>query len=719
MQMENRHITDFSRELNREQLQAVETLEGPVLVVAGAGSGKTRTLVYRVARLIDHGIDPASILLLTFTRKAAQEMLTRAAKLVGEASHSVAGGTFHAFSHRMLRKYAHYAGYPCNFTIMDRGDVQSLMNMLAREMKLAGPGTGKKFPGKSALASMSSRMANTGFDTFTLVQRQYPHLENIAGSLDMLFTAYGNYKKKHALMDYDDLLNVWRDILKEHEDVRKSVGEQYNFIMVDEYQDTNAAQADIIRLISETHGNVMAVGDDAQSIYSFRGATIRNILDFPKLFSGVRIIKLEKNYRSTQPNLDCTNTIIANASDKFAKRLVAQRKGGVKPVLFRAMDEQEQAGFVAGEIRDMLAQGSEPSEIAVLFRAGFHSYSLETALKYAGIPFEKRGGIKLVEAAHVKDILSIMRLLINPFDKISFNRMTTLLEGIGPKTSDRIFAEIIKTDTPFREMASWKCRSKWMNPLREAGRLLMELEKRKNDIAGNLEVAIEWYKPLLERNHPEDYPTRLQELQQLRVISERYDFLEEMLADLSIDPPEHAGEDNSDKIVLSTIHSAKGLEWKTVFIISLAEGRMPSPAATKLPGEIEEERRLFYVAATRAKDFLFFCVPAFINLHGAGLIPASPSRFIEELPESLFETRSRTDMDQNAGQTGAGKVERRYASDKQDNTSFPPGCRVRHPVFGRGTVTSVLGPLKIKVMFDVGGVKTLRTDYASLSKLSG
>lgn len=721
--MSRDNLLDFKRDLNKEQLKAVNTLEGPVLVIAGAGSGKTRTLVYRVARLIEAGIDPSSILLLTFTRKAAAEMLTRAAKLVGSACHDVEGGTFHSFSHRMLRKYAHYADYPSNFTIMDRGDVQNLLYMLAREMKLTGPDSKSRIPKRNALASMLSRKVNTGLDTFSLIQRQYTHLEDIAPALDQLFQTYDRYKKKHALMDYDDLLNIWRAILAEQESVRKRVGDQYNFIMVDEYQDTNAAQADIIRLISEGHGNVMAVGDDAQSIYAFRGATIRNILDFPKLFPGTRIIKLERNYRSTQPNLDCTNSIIANASDKFFKRLIAQRKGGVKPVLYKAMDEKEQADFVVKEILSMFERGISPDEIAVLFRAGFHSYNLETVLNRKRIRFEKRGGMKLVESAHIKDIIAVMRLVENPYDKVSFNRMTMLIEGIGIKTSNRIFAEIIRTDRPFVTLASWKGRSKWLGELKNAGNLLLQLTDIKNDIGAMFDMGLKWYQPFLKHNHPDDYPLRLQELQQLRSMSERYESLSDMLADLAIDPPDTDQADNHrGNVILSTMHSAKGLEWKAVFIISLAEGRMPAPGGAKRPEDIEEERRLFYVAATRAKDFLFFCSPAFINTAGSGLLPVAASRFIQELPETLMDIKSRVDLD--AYDTASGPDEISFQEKgpeicvETEDTNFPPGCRVRHPIFGKGTVTAVPGPLKVRIKFDIGGVKTIRTDYASLSRLS-
>lgn len=711
---------DFIKDLNQQQREAVETIEGPLLVVAGAGSGKTRTIVYRVARLIEAGIDPSAILLLTFTRKAAAVMLNRAAALVGSSCHDVEGGTFHSFSHRMLRQYARYAGYPANFTIMDRNDVQDLLYLLARELKLTE--LKNKLPKRSTLASMFSRMINSNMDVYHLMQKHYSHLEELAPKMDLLFSTYANYKKKHALMDYDDLLNIWRDILAENPEVRQAAGHRFNYIMVDEYQDTNTAQAEIIKFAAEEHGNVMAVGDDAQSIYAFRGATVRNIFDFPKLFPGTKIIKLEKNYRATQPNLDCTNNLIANAREKFTKLLVAQRKGGIKPVLYMAVDEQEQSEYITRQIMYHLGEGIEPSEIAVLFRAGFHSYSLETSLNRQGINFEKRGGIKLVESAHIKDLLSVLRVCENPLDKVSFNRIVKLIYGIGSKTADKIFVELCKPDSGIASLINWKSRSRWAEEIRETGRLLNKLADLKDDLDKVFELTMEWYQPYLEKLYPENYPSRMQDLEQLRALADRYDDVSSILADLTIDPMENSNE-TSGKIVLSTMHSAKGLEWKTVFVISLAEGRMPSPASSKHAHDIEEERRLLYVAATRAKDFLYFCYPSFINLSGAGLMPAQPSRFLQEIPETLFDIKSgaaafESTRNDYCFSESSSEMESVYSADSSSSCSFNIGDRVRHSLFGKGTVTRIIDPLKLKVDFDVGGVKTLRIDFAPLSLIN-
>ncbi len=717
-----RQSVDFARDLNPEQLEAVETVDGPVLVIAGAGSGKTRTLVYRVAMLIHKGIDPGQILLLTFTRKAASTMLQRASRLVGQRCQEVQGGTFHAFCNRMLRRYAPRIGYPNSFTIMDRGDVQDLLRLLARQLGFAG--SSRSFPQKGALAAIFSKVANSTGGLGSILENDYPHLLEYAPALERLFSVYDQYKKSHALMDYDDLLSNWRDVLVENEDVRRRIGEQIRYIMVDEYQDTNKLQAEIVRLMAFGHNNVMVVGDDSQSIYSFRGAHFKNILEFPKLFQGTRIIKLERNYRSTQPNLDCTNAIIASARQKFTKRLVACRRGGRLPGLYVARDEMDQARFVCRKLEELLAQGIKPSEVAVLFRAGFHSYALETELNTAGIPFIKRGGKRLVDAAHIKDMLCILRILINPLDRLSCDRVFLLLEKIGPKTAEKIFTNLLSSQDPLELLAHYPSKAKWAVHLKELGAMLKTLAESVSSVDHTLERIEKWYRPYLENLYPDDWPRRRQELIQLRALSSRYPDAVSLLSDLAIDPPERNEATRRDSICLSTMHSAKGLEWKVVFIISLAEGRFPAPASNQQADAIEEERRLFYVAATRARDLLFFCYPAFINQSGAGLLPARPCRFLEEIPGNLLEPcRSHEAMPSRKEQHSQpyrrdtradikGNAEYRMTN---QHSGFKVGMRVRHPIFGPGKITCVMDAQKIKVMFDVSGEKTLRLDFAELS----
>ncbi len=725
---------DFKKELNPEQLTAVEIMDGPVLVIAGAGSGKTRTLVYRVARLIQQGVEPDKILLLTFTRKAAATMLARASQIVGYQCQQVAGGTFHGFAHKMLRRYGHLIGYPSNFTILDRADMLDLLHLLARQLELTGPG--RQFPRKSTLASIVSKTENCGGSVLKVIEQGYPHLIGELPGLEKLIPVYRRYKKVHALMDYDDLLLNWRDVLKENAEVRESMGSWFRYIMVDEYQDTNAAQAEIVHLMACGHHNVMVVGDDAQSIYSFRGANFKNIMDFPDMFSGTRIIKLEKNYRSTQPNLDCTNAIIANAREKFTKQLTAQRKGGNPPYLYTAKEEVDQARFVADRVQELLKDGFKPSDIAILFRAGFHSFHLETELSRRGIIFVKRGGLRLIESAHIKDLLALLRILINPLDRLSWSRILLLIERLGLKSAEKIFAQLIKSEDPVECLSTYNTKAAWGETVRGLGSILKRLHSMPVDLGDLLLQLEKWYRPHLKRIHHEDYPKRLQELAHLRGIAARYDDAVSMLADLALDPPEQEDiEKERDKLVLSTMHSAKGLEWKAVLILSLAEGRFPSPAASFGNKEIEEERRLFYVAATRAKDFLCFCYPAFVSVSGTGLLPARPSRFLEEIPAELLQLwKNRIDAGEKIDQknwrnisvdnrTLSGHPENIQQinsdgilrSDKGSPGVFALGKRVRHPIFGPGRIIKDNGSRKIQVLFDVAGEKTLHLDYAKLS----
>jgi len=725
---------DFKRELNPEQLRAVEIMNGPVLVIAGAGSGKTRTLVYRVARLIQQGVKPDKILLLTFTRKAAATMLIRASRIVGSQCQQVTGGTFHGFAHRMLRRHGHLIGYPNNFTILDRADMLDLLYLLARQLELTGPG--KQFPRKSVLASIVSKTENCGGSVSKVIEQGYPHLLGELPGLEKLIPVYRKYKKVHALMDYDDLLLRWRDVLKEYAQVRESMGSWFQYIMVDEYQDTNATQAEIVHLMACGHDNVMIVGDDAQSIYSFRGANFKNIMNFPDMFPGTQIIKLERNYRSTQPNLDCTNAIIANAKEKFTKQLTAQRKGGNQPYLYLAKEEVDQAKFVADRIQELLKDGFKPSDIAVLFRAGFHSFHLETELGSRGITFVKRGGLRLIEAAHIKDLLSLLRIIINPLDRLSWSRILLLIERLGLKSVEKIFSQLIKSEDPLQCLSTYKTKAAWGETVRGLGSLLKRLHDMPADLPDLLLQLETWYRPHLEKIHHEDYPKRLRELAHLRGLAARYDDAVSMLADLALDPPDQEEmEKEKERLVLSTMHSAKGLEWKAVLILSLAEGRFPSPAASFRTKEIEEERRLFYVAATRAKDFLCFCYPAFISVSGTGLLPARPSRFLEEIPADLLQLwKKRIVNDEKIYQknrqhmSGVTRPPSRPSEHVQQINSesspgsdqtgfgiFTPGKRVRHPIFGPGRVIRGIGPKKIQVLFDVAGEKTLHLDYAKLS----
>lgn len=708
--------------MNPQQLEAVTTVLGPVLVIAGAGSGKTRTIVYRLAYLMEQGVEPSNILLLTFTKKAAASMLQRAGELAGLDVNRVKGGTFHGFSHRMLRSYGHLAGLSHNFVIMDRADVQNVFAMLLKEMGFGGKGS--RFPNKATLAAMSSKIANTGMSVAELLRNDFSHMEAERQAIEAVMNAYGVYKRENGLVDYDDLLLHWLRVLQEYPHVREAVSRECQFIMVDEYQDTNRLQAEMVRLMATCHDNVMAVGDDAQSIYAFRGANYRNILEFPKQFPGTRIIVLEKNYRSTQPNLDCANAIIANGEQYFTKRLQAHRSGGVPPLLYAARDEGDQAAFVADRIEECLRKGIPGHEIAVLFRAAFHSFHLEAELTARGIAFVKRGGQTLVEASHIKDLLSLLRMVINPVDRLAATRVLCLIKGLGPKAAGRILAEMLRAEDPWQYLVSGAFRGVWASSVQALGQLLQGIRNAQEmGLATILRRIMDWYRPYLEIHYYDDHPKRFQELQQLLAMSDRYSDPLDMLTDLTLEVPDMT-QDDAGKVCLSTIHSAKGLEWRAVFLLSLCEGRFPSYFAES-ENEFDEERRLFYVAVTRARDLLCISYPAFVYVPGGGNIPVIPSRFLKEIPGELFSVLRYEGL--------ATVVEERIftrslpvkgrpavtaALQKDATNVYGIGMKVRHSIFGAGLVKRCLAKDKIVVAFDAGGEKTLNTTIAKLTILS-
>ena len=714
---------DIFSQLNPEQRLAVEHLEGPVLVVAGAGSGKTRTLVYRMARLIYAGVDPNTILLLTFTRKAAMNMLTRASELVGADSMSVAGGTFHGFAHRMLRSYAGLVGLDTGFSIMDRPDIQSLISMLIKQLDLKKNTT--RLPRPASIVNIFSKAANHNLNLEEILDTYFPHLLSEYPALVRLYDEYCNYKKEHSLVDYDDLLLLFRRLLAENKEVRQAMGNKFSYIMVDEYQDTNLVQAEIVRLMAYGHDNVMVVGDDSQSIYSFRGANFKNIMDFPKLFPGTKLIKLERNYRTTQPNLDCTNAILAHAREKFSKHLRAERTGGEKPCLYKAADEIDQAKFVADCIHRYLLKGITPSEIAVLFRAGFHSFQLETELNARGIKFVKRGGLRLAESAHIKNVLSVLRLVVNPRDAMSWTRVLLLLPGIGNKSVEKLLSIILPASDPVKALLEFNGKARWKVHTNRLAHQLTEIsmvdDTPLEDIIGRI---ISWYKPYLEEEYPADFPRRLIDLGQLQGMAGQYQSPEDFLADIALDPPESGTSDDRDRVCLSTIHSAKGLEWKVVFIISLAEGRFPGGNVLSKDEELEEERRLFYVAATRAKDDLYFCYPSFIST-GSSFHLAPMSRLLKEIPSTLLRIYTKQTIKWSVGEdsketysSASGDTDKDLSDAEDTGAGYPIGSVVRHSIFGQGRVIQKLGDQKLRIVFDSVGERVLHLGFAKLSRLS-
>ncbi len=722
----------FEKHLNNEQLEAVNAINGPVLVIAGAGSGKTRTLVFRLLNLIRLGINPESILLLTFTRKAAASMIERASELIGGICNNVFGGTFHAFSHLMLRRYHGYAGLNKDFTILDRSDVQDIFNLIVKQK---GNDINKKnLADKRFLASLASRVANHNAGLLSLLETEFLHLLNDYELIKDILESYEEYKKNSALLDFDDLLVRWRDTLKNNPELQNLVSSHFKYIMVDEYQDTNTIQADIVRIVAGKDQNIMAVGDDSQSIYAFRGANFKNILEFPHIFPNCRIIKLEKNYRTTQPNLDCTNAIISCAKESFHKRLVAVRDGGNPPFYHFPFDELNQAGFVAERIKELLDKNVAPKEIAVLFRAGFHSYHLEAELAKHNIKYEKRGGLKLFEAAHIKDATALLKLTINPLEPLSLNRALMLVNKIGTKTVLSIYENLVSADDPLDLMANYETKAVWKESLRELGKILKIIRETHTSITDNFQMLDKWYFPNLMRLYPEDYHKRNRDLQQFYEMSAKYSDKVSFLSDISLDPPESlSSRHDNDSIILSTIHSAKGLEWKVVFIISLCEGKFPSQSSNY--EEIEEERRLFYVASTRAKDVLFLLVPQ----SGANF-PAIPSRFFQEIPIKLMnqwkgpQNELKRDVSVLKSNIGISSGHRAFSLKKptlsgtdsgnnnavlnSDSSKFKIGLNVSHQIFGHGIVTEIVSTEKIKVKFHNAGEKTLHVGYANLNILS-
>ena len=625
--------------LNPAQLEAVTAPDGPVLVIAGAGSGKTRTIVHRLAWLAEQGVPASDMLLLTFTRKASREMLLRATDLLGYSIGGVHGGTFHSFAFSVLRQYRPaWAEGPV--TVMDSADSASAIQQCKERLKV-GKGD-RSFPKTQTIIGLLSKARNKEISIGDVLQRDAQHLLPHADALESIGEAYRGYRRQHGLLDYDDLLFELEDLLKGdpeagREGLAERFRERYRYIMVDEYQDTNRVQARLVRLLAGEAGNVMAVGDDAQSIYAFRGADVRNILDFPKLFPGTRVIRLEENYRSTQPVLDVANAVLAPASEGFRKNLFTTKENTPKTPrvrLVRPMSDLTQANVVAARVEELLDR-YQAKEIAVLFRAGYQSYHLEVALSKRGIKFRKYGGLRYAEAVHVKDVVAFVRLAINPLDMPSFERVAGLSKGVGTKTAEKFYHVAAQGDFDALRKACTKYPDLWSDML-----LLDKLREHNLTPAALIEMVIEHYTPRLQAIFPDDWPRRQQGLSELAHIASAYTDLEQFVADLSLETPEDDADefDEAGRVVLSTIHSSKGLEWDAVILLDLVEDRFPSRHALVRPEDFEEERRLMYVACTRAREDLELFVPATLySRQNGGNEPATPSPFVRELPFSALE----------------------------------------------------------------------------------
>ncbi len=632
----------YKENLNPSQLEAVTCTKGPLLIIAGAGSGKTRTLVYRVARLIEEGVSPASILLLTFTRKASQEMLKRASLLLDGRCGKVSGGTFHSFANTVLGKYAPQIGYTEGYSIIDRADSESLIGMIRKEIsKISG---NRSFPRKSTLANIFGTAVNKGICIEETVEDYYNHLIIFLDEIEVIYEKYKIEKIRHKFFDYDDLLVYLLRILKEFPDIRKKISAKYSHIMVDEFQDTNKIQAEIIYFLASENRNIMVVGDDSQSIYSFRGANFENIMTFPDLFPGTKVIKLEENYRSIQPILNLTNIMISMAENRYPKHLFTKIKGGSKPLLVEADCENSQSLFIVNEIKKLKKTGIALNEIAVLFRAGFHSFDLELELNGEGLPFIKVGGFRFAESAHIKDLIAIIKVFSNHRDKISWYRILLLMDRIGQKTADRLYKKIVEEKSAYEGLTALKSLKVWTQDLERLWNLFSFFNANPLiSVTQTGEAALEYYLPFLKSKY-DNYPKRLKDLEQLLTIMDRFKSINQFLADMTLEPPNTSfndsfsmGATDNNRLILSTIHSAKGLEWHTVFVIWTLNGRFPSVQSFRQPENLEEELRLMYVAATRAKKRLFFIYPTNIYDKISGTFLNSPSCFLEDIQENALE----------------------------------------------------------------------------------
>ncbi len=637
-----RVVTDsfmfWKEELNAAQLEAVLTQEGPVLVLAGAGTGKTKTIVSRLAQLVSSGVPTSSILLLTFTRKAAREMLLRASSIGDKRCAEVQGGTFHSFCSGVLRRFAPVLGISSGFTILDDSDTLDVFQFLRNEKDFGK--TKSRFPSNETLISIYGEIQNTGKTLQSILEKDYPLFLQRTKDISQIFEDYKSYKTERSLLDYDDLLYFTRDLLTNHPGVRNALSEKYRFIMVDEFQDTNKVQAHIACLLASEHSNLMVVGDDAQCIYTFRGASVRGILDFPKIFPNTKTIFLEKNYRSTTAILNLANAVLQNFSEKYDKYLFTDNENGSIPSVLQFEDELEEAEGITEILLQKKEEGIPFKKMCVLFRAGWNSNQLELVLAKRNIPFVKFGGRKFIETAHIKDLLSFLKLLLNPLDSVSWVRILKLIPGIGNSKANSILDKIRKSSGSFEVLLeeNGTAIDKYISPLYHLYQKHRETNSEVKKITSDF---IDYYRVLLEKNY-DDSKRRSEDLDSVLGFSLKYTSLGDFLSDLTMD---HASlsldkikPDNTetDLLHLSTVHSAKGLEFDLVFILNATEGVFPSSKNT----DTEEERRLFYVAITRARKELYFTRPSLAHSR-SGPYYTKLSRFLSEIqsPEKVYELK--------------------------------------------------------------------------------
>lgn len=639
---------DYRAALNEDQYRVVTAGDGHALVLAGPGSGKTRTLIYRVAYLLEQGVPPSAILLVTFTVKAAREMLERVERLLKRYPDGLWGGTFHHIGNLILRQHASRLGFTPQFTILDEEDATDLVAASLADLKT--PATERRLPHANVLQAIISLAANTQRPLTQIVTARYPYFAEQVPLIERVAARYAERKRRANTMDYDDLLAHWLHLLERHPEISSQYQRRFRYILVDEYQDTNRLQFAVIRALGQGHGNLLAVGDDAQAIYAFRGADLNNLLEFPQVFPRTTIFRLETNYRSTPEILEVANALIRQNVRQFPKTLKATRPAGLPPAVVPLVDGRQQATFVTQRLLELREEGVPLEQMAVLFRARYQAAELELELARRNIPYIIRGGVRFFEQSHIKDLLAYLKILANPCDELAWERTLRLHEGIGQAYARRIWAMLATTanpleaalrdttgdwlELPTKTRLGWRRFHQTLEVLR-----LPEAPSQPGQVIA--EIVQRSYRGYLE-THAEDARDRLEDLTQLAAFASTYESTETFLTDLSLregfkgetvagwSPPD-------EHLVLSTIHQAKGLEWQVVFLIGLSDGQFPHPKALEDPAALEEERRLFYVAVTRAKDVVYLTYPMSRYSSQFGTILMKPPLFIQELPEALLD----------------------------------------------------------------------------------
>ncbi|MBI3651490.1 MAG: ATP-dependent helicase [Acidobacteria bacterium] len=650
-----KYLVNYQADLNQEQYAVVTAGRGPQLVIAGAGSGKTRVVTYRVARLLESGVAASRLLLVTFTNKAAREMLSRVEALVQSDVRKIWGGTFHSIANRVLRRNAPSIGYQANFTILDSEDAKDLVDAAIQEAGIDPKA--KRFPKAEVVGGLISFANNTDAPIRDCIVKNYPQFEPLATQIERVDRLYQARKLERNAMDYDDLLLNWKRLLLEKKEISDYWAEQFEYILVDEYQDTNKVQAEIIDLLGVKHRNVMVVGDDAQSIFGWRGAHFQNIYEFKERYPDAQEFHLETNYRSRPEIVMLANASIKQNRKQFPKNLRAIRKStGLSPALIPAHDLEQQAAFVASRILELREEGVKLDEIAVLYRSHYHALELQLELTRRDIPFVVRSGIRFFEQAHIKDVVCYLRLIVNPHDEIAWKRVLKLIPQVGSATANRIWERLAYTDEPLALIrrddfaAAPRSREGWRDFVKLIEQLISpeNLDKPASQIGL---ILAHGYDDYLQNTY-ENADLRAEDLRQLANYAARFNSTEECLSELALinterfatpqgttaeDVVEGGAEDEDEKLVLSSIHQAKGLEWRAVFLIWAADGKFPSARSLRDAESEEEERRLFYVAITRAQDELYICYPLVVTDYSRQTVIQKPSRFITENPRELFE----------------------------------------------------------------------------------